>query len=265
MNFRKRKFPIKIKNQEANGFLIFYPLRSFKQGLGDDFFFSVEKIVCSECRFEGFGAEAVDGRAETLLGVAILLVPEHDLFDHGRDLVGSVNGGKAGAHSLCLTPSTANENTASRFCGFRNSSEGTFAHANTALGALALVNDSLAVGHGNCARGAICGNKTFLASAADLAVEGEGLATLNADVVEARLHTAVGTAANADLEFVRKLDVAHTDIEFIVNDLCDSLSVDISENAGRALAGGDGTDLCARAAEIKSALGKESLGIGILS
>ena len=84
--------------------------------------------------------------------------------------------------------------------------------------------------------------------------------TLNAEIVEAGFNTAVGTAAHTDLELVGELYVIPTKVVPLVDLACERLCVKVTVNAGRTLAGGNGTDLCTRAAEDKGVSVRKSLG-----
>jgi hypothetical protein len=135
------------------------------------------------------------------------------------------------------------------------------ADADAAFRAFGVVDHGLAVYHRDRSRGAVLCYEALTASTAKLAVKGYRAAALDANVVEAGLHTAIGTSADADLELMRKLDVAHTDVESIEDNSCQSLGIYVTENAGSSLAGGDGADLGARAAKAHSALCHKGLGL----
>ena len=100
-------------------------------------------------------------------------------------------------------------------------------------------------------------NLTFLAAAAFLEVVRGNTLTDDAEVVEVGLYAVVRAAADRDLEFVGKGNVVVALIKTLVDFLAELVGLDQTEAAGRALAGYNGTNECARAARLKSVRGEK--------
>ena len=100
-------------------------------------------------------------------------------------------------------------------------------------------------------------NGTFFTATALFLIGSKDALTDNSDIVKVGLYAVIRTAADCDLELVRKHNITVTDIKPFVDFKAERICVDKTENAGRTLTGNNGTNLCARAARFKSSVLQE--------